>query len=195
MIERACHKLAARVGDALHHNAEQQAVMTYGLIALVQMCAITVLVIVVGSLLGVGRAALVVSITVGLLRKSTGGRHAQSLERCIALSVCVCVALAYLCVCLPVWWSPGALYAAMGIALLLGLLAFVCKVPVGSPQKPIRSEQKRKRMRRQTWLGWGICSLLCACCCVLGAVYTGTWYIYGLAIALSVLWQAATLVV
>lgn len=102
---------------------------------------------------------LLIYLVVGTFRKCTGGAHAPSLLGCILTSLLTIGAMAGLARYL---LAPRL----TPLTASLCLLAFVWiwwiiirRVPVDSPNKPIRRPEKIRRLRRQSFVYAGVCTL------------------------------------
>lgn len=157
-IRKAAHSLAAAQGA----DQSQEDVIAYGLTALCQIGAILLGALVIGLAAGMVWECLLIYLVVGTFRKCTGGAHAPSLLGCILTSLLTIGAMAGLARYL---LAPRL----TPLAASLCLLAFVWiwwiiirRVPVDSPNKPIRRPEKIRRLRRQSFVYAGVCTLACA---------------------------------
>ena len=147
-IRKAAHSLAAAQGA----DQSREDVIAYGLTALCQMGAILLGALVIGLAAGMVWECLLIYLVVGTFRKCTGGAHAPSLLGCILTSLLTIGAMAGLARYL---LAPRL----TPLTASLCLLAFVWiwwiiirRVPVDSPNKPIRRPEKIRRLRRQSFV-------------------------------------------
>ena len=152
-MERLAKKLASNITASLGYDEEKEAVIAYGLIAIIQIVLTTVLVFLFGILAGVPAQALIVCFSVSILRKYSGGAHAGTIELCTGFSVFYCIVTAVI----SKWFLVGVynpILMSISIAVIFGLsfLAIYKFAPVDSPNKPIRTEQKKKSMRKGSFL-------------------------------------------
>lgn len=187
-MERLAKKIAESVGDSLGKNEEEVAVMAYGLIGILQFLAIFILASVIGAVLGLWLEVLTVFLSVGFLRRLTGGAHSSGIYSCLVYSVifiCGISALArYLLPVLPL----TANCVLCGVVFAFGYFMVITKAPVAPPNKPCRSEAKRKRLRRGSFIVLTVFMILVALSLWLRAS-SERLYTVGLALALSTLWQ------
>ena len=187
-MERLAKKIAGSVGESLGKNEEEVAVMAYGLIGILQFLAIFILASVFGIIFGFWLEVLVVFLSVGFLRRLTGGAHSSGIYSCLVYSVifiCGIAALArYLLPVLPL----TANCALCALIFAFGYFMVALKAPVAPPNKPCRTEAKRRRLRRGAFTVLSIFLVLVGVSIALkdsaGRIYT-----LGLAHALSTLWQ------
>lgn len=144
--------LAKRLGKALNYTEEETAVLAYGLFALLQTFLSIAAVIVIGLLLGIMLESLIISFSIALLRKFSGGAHATSAERCLCLGTLISILGALL---------GHLLESSLTIPLLsyIGLISFIWsfyivykKAPVASPNKPIKSGHKQQKLKQRSML-------------------------------------------
>lgn len=152
-MEKLARKLAADVSLALGYDAEKEAVVAYGLIAIIQITITTLLILIFGILIGAPVEAMILCFSVSIFRKYSGGAHARTAEICTCFSVFYCVAMAVVSkkllagICPPVLLGPAVILVYLCAFLIVGRVA-----PVDSPNKPIRTEKKRKRMRKYSFV-------------------------------------------
>ncbi|MGL5087051.1 MAG: accessory gene regulator B family protein, partial [Clostridium sp.] len=86
-------KLSLKVANDLKLDEEKKQVIEYGIFSIVQMIFNLILVLLIGFIFNVAIEALIVSLTVGVLRKSSGGAHSSSPNTCIVVGTMVCVVI------------------------------------------------------------------------------------------------------
>lgn len=98
----------------------------------------------------------VVYLSVSLFRKYSGGQHASTMLACTILSTIVCLAAAFLGRELSTISNNRILLTVL-VVLTYGFAFLVVwlRAPVDSPNKPIRTEKKRHRMRRGSFIFLG----------------------------------------
>ena len=187
-MEQLAKKIAKSIGESLGKNDEEIAVMAYGLIGLLQFLAIFALASVIGIVFGFWLEVLTVFLSVGFLRRLTGGAHSSGIYNCLVYSVvfiCFFSAVArYLLPTLP----TNIICVICALIFAFGYFMIARKAPVAPPNKPCRTEAKRKRLRRGAFTVISIFLMLVAVSIIFrGSV--GRLYSLGLALALSTLWQ------
>ena len=147
-IQRGCEKISSKIATELHMNEEQKAIIRYGIFAMIQTTIAIFTNILFGTLLGVLIPSLIISFIAVILRKYSGGAHAQTPESCVIIGTLVSVggalAVSYIS------WN-------MELIILLGIILFaiayytICKLaPVDSAAKPIRKEEKKKMLKKRS---------------------------------------------
>lgn len=187
-MEQLAKKIAKSIGESLGKNDEEIAVMAYGLIGLLQFLAIFALASVIGIVFGFWLEVLTVFLSVGFLRRLTGGAHSSGIYNCLVYSVVfICsfsAAARYLLPTLP----TNIICVICALIFAFGYFMIARKAPVAPPNKPCRTEAKRKRLRRGAFTVISIFLMLVAVSIIFrGSV--GRLYSLGLALALSTLWQ------
>lgn len=161
-MEQFAKKLAHTIALSQGSGKEQEAVIAYGLIALLQMSAIACFITFFGILFDLTYESILIFLGVGLLRKATGGAHSNSIYRCMVTSCFHILLVAFLSKSL-----LGVVTNSVSYLMLMVLCFVWCtiivyvKAPVDSPRKPITSETKRTRLRKQSFLTVGLYFLLC----------------------------------
>ena len=141
--------IAEKVGSELDLDNDRKEVIAYGTFALLHTMLSIVLVIIFGLLFGVLTEALIVSFTISILRKYSGGAHASSPGTCAIIGTVVSIGQALLIS------SVMTSLINLKLFILLGLLIFVWSyyiifklAPVDSVAKPIKTQKKRERMKK-----------------------------------------------
>lgn len=150
-MEKLANRISTRIASELSYSKDQQEVIEYGLIALIQTIVMVVTVLLLGAILGIFAEAAVVCFGVSILRKYSGGAHASSIMSCTIISTILCIGFAFLGRFLAEAASSDISLILMTIsAYLFAVIIVITKVPVDSPNKPIVSAKKRMRLKVRT---------------------------------------------
>ena len=189
-MEKLAKAIAAAIGKNLGKNDEEIAVIAYGLIGLLQFFAILAITLTVGIILGFWAEVLTLFFSVGFLRRLTGGAHSRGLYNCLVYSVLFVCGLSALARLVLVHLSLyTVILPAVALIYLFGYVTIALKAPVTPPNKPCRTEKKRKRLRRGSFTVITIFLLLDLPLLLLCKTAHPRLYTVGLALALSVFWQ------
>ena len=191
-MERFVRAWAAKIARTLGFDAEKEAVMAYGLLAITQITVTLALVLALGFAVGAPVEALIVCLSVSILRKYSGGVHADSIEFCTVFSVVYCTLTAVLAQRLATLYHPALLLAATLVTYLAAFAIVRRYAPVDSPNKPIKSAQKIKRMRKGSFLILALYAALSLAFYLL-QFHALQCYAYGISLLFGVSWQALTL--
>lgn len=192
-MEKLAKKLASNIATSLGYDAEKEAVVAYGLIAIIQTVITTILVLLFGLLTGVPLEALIVCFSVSVLRKYSGGAHAGTAELCTGFSVFYCLAAANISkwILLKIY-NPILTVIAIVVVFGLSFLIIHKLAPVASPNKPIRTEQKKKRMRKGSFLVISIYLVLALIGFILSNIFVNLESLV-ISLLFGVCWQMFTL--
>jgi accessory gene regulator B len=194
-MERYSKAIAAKLALELGFDDDRRDVMAYGAFALIQMFISIGLVMIFGLVFDVVAEALIISFTASVLRKYSGGVHASSPNTCTLLGVIVCVGFGLL---IKLGFAPVIDVKAFLMAGALGFVWSFCMIsrlaPVDTPNKPIKSEEKRKRMKKGSYKVMGI-YLLIILINLFFYVFLSSeaFLVYSMCIAFGVFWQVFTL--
>ncbi|MHB8963849.1 MAG: accessory gene regulator ArgB-like protein [Saccharofermentanales bacterium] len=192
-MEKLANRISMKIASELSYSQEQQEVIEYGLIALIQTVLMVAIVLSIGAAIGIFLESAIVCFGVSFLRKYSGGAHASSILSCTIISTILCISFALLGSFL------GGIITSDAILSLLVILTYsfavvvvITKVPVDSPNKPIVSEAKRRRLKIRTLI------VITAYILVSAGLFFGRNYLEYAAGALiclliSVAWQMGTL--
>jgi accessory gene regulator B len=193
-IERISKKIADTLANNLDLDNDNREVLAYGAFALLQILLSIILVAVFGLIFNVIIEALIITFTISIFRKYSGGVHASTSDSCVIIGTIISVGLAVLFSRLS---SGPYLHGVLvfGLATFAWAYYVVYKLaPVASPAKPIKNKEKRKRMKKGSILTLSVYMALAAS--LVGFFYSGggsrllsySYCIYG-----GVLWQTFTL--
>jgi accessory gene regulator B len=191
-IESICEKISSYIAQELNFDDDKKSVINYGVFAFIQMGICMALVLMVGFIFNVTIEAFIVSLTISILRKSSGGVHAKSPGRCAVIGTVACVGMALICKYINV---------SLSLCIVLGIIIFTWSyyivhklAPVDSIAKPIRSVKKIKRLKKSSimilsiYLIVVIINMLCYTIMKNLSILT-----YPLCIYMGLLWQVFSL--
>lgn len=193
-IETISNHFAERISEELKLDKDKKEVIAYGTFAIIQMVISIFLVTLFGWVFNVLIQALIISFTISILRKYSGGVHASSPSICNIIGTVVSVGLAillnYTYLSINLWMIIFA-----GLLIFAGAFLIISKVaPVDSPAKPIKRAEKRRRMKKGSI--FVICTyFLIVIVIVLSYFQTleKSLLFYALCIYVGVSWQVFTL--
>lgn len=188
-MEHLAKLLTDKVVANLGCDKQQQQIIGYGMIMLVQMCLFVGTLLVLGLWLNMLVEPLLICVSVAILRKYSGGAHAKSIESCTLIGVTTCLVLAFVSrqLVLQITFIPVIIVACVG-SFLLSLALIIYLAPVASKNKPIKTTRKRSRMKRNSLLVWLGCFMISSICFLLKQ------YSWCFSITLGVLWQSLSLI-
>jgi accessory gene regulator B len=193
LIEKLAHNLADKIALQLGYDEDRKAVIAYGFMAILQISTIFIIVSFLGALFDFWYESMIIFIGVGIIRKSTGGAHASTMNGCIIISVLSIMMLSMLSRYL--LYIPINIYINIGISLIIFIICFTVfylRVPIDSPNKPIVKPEKIMRLRKQSFF---ILTLFFTLSIILVILTTCNERFYSIAasIRLAMLWQLMTL--
>ena len=192
-MERLANKIADKIALELAYPDERRQVLAYGLIAMLQTVLMTAIVLIAGALLNIFIESAILCFAVAILRKYSGGAHARSIASCTIVGVMFCIGFGF------AMKSLGRVEITPVVLIIISVLTFsyalyiaIRKAPVDSLNKPIRTEKKRKNMKRATIV---LISLYMVVSAILifylnrSAVFVSALF----CLLLSVIWQMSSL--
>jgi len=191
-MEMLVKKLASKISLSLGYDAEKNAVIAYGLLAIVQTSITIILTFLFGLLVHAPIEALIVCFAVSLYRKYSGGAHAYSANFCTVISVMYCTLAALLSRLLMQTYSHGVMLITIPLVYITVFWISYRYVPVDSPNKPITSEAKIRRMRRGSYIIISAYMALQLVFLILDS-HSAEFQSYAISLLFGVSWQAFTL--
>lgn len=193
IIEALANRIADGLASQLNLDQEKRAVIAYGFIGILQGVALLLMITVIGILTGTFYEALIIFLSVGYIRKSTGGAHSRTMWGCNTVSVfsisLLALASKYLL------GMPIELTVNIGFTIILFLVGFMVfhkRVPVDSPNKPIISAEKISRLRRESFTKL-LLFLILTVAAIASADTHIRFYSIASSIRLAMIWQVITL--
>ena len=192
-MEILAFNIAEKIAVEMNYDEDKKAVIAYGLTAIFQMATIFAVISIIGILFGFWYESIVIFLGVGIIRKSTGGAHSQTMKGCLVISV---LSITILSTMARYFFAlPFSKYVNFGISIFVFIFCFIIfyiRVPVDSPNKPIVRPEKIRKLRRQSFLILTIFFLLSIVLIILTTWYN-RFYSIAISIRLSMLWQLFTL--
>jgi len=148
-MEKLARKLASNIAFSLNYDNEKEQVVAYGLIAIIQTFVTVFLVLIIGIFTGVPIEALIICFSVSILRKYSGGAHAGSIELCTTIAIIYITTFSLISrYLLSEVLNSYAMAIIIFVIYALSFFAIYKFAPVDSPKKLIKTEKKKKRMRK-----------------------------------------------
>ena len=145
-VEKLCKRLSSFISKELDLEKDKEAVVNYGIFSLIQIFISIGLVIVFGLIFGVLIEALIASFTGSILRKSSGGVHADSPGKCTAIGTVMCIGIGLISKKIDISIS---LMILIEIRIFIWSYIIIFKyAPIDSLAKPIKKEEKSKSKTR-----------------------------------------------
>lgn len=194
-MEKLTNNIAEKIGSELGLDKDSKEVIAYGTFAILQTLLSIGITILLGYIFGVLIETLIMSFTIIILRKYSGGVHASSPGICTLLSSVIALGLALFAVYI---LAP---VISLKFIIILGLLCFLWSFyiilklcPVDSPAKPIKTRKKKERMKKASII------ILCAYVAIVllnSIMYLHTYktrfLTYSLCICGGAVWQGFSL--
>lgn len=141
-------KIATKIVAETGGNEERKSIIEYGIFAILQMGVALIFTIIFGILFNVLVEALIVSFSISILRKCSGGVHATSPTRCTVIGTIICILIPKLVISI----DMNIIYS-----IILGTIVFIISyytvyklAPVDSKNKPIKKLERRKKLKRKS---------------------------------------------
>ncbi|MBU3105917.1 accessory gene regulator ArgB-like protein [Clostridium gasigenes] len=184
-------KVAFKIANELKLDNDNKEVISYGIFAIIQMFYNLLLVILFAAVFNVVIEALIASFTIAILRKSSGGAHASSAKICVVVGTFITVTIGLV----------AKINININSIMIIGVITFIWAyyiifklAPVDSAAKPIRTEKKKKRLKRSSIFILSIYLIIVGVSIML-YLYTkiDRLLIYSICILGGVIWQVLSL--
>ncbi|WP_195262572.1 MULTISPECIES: accessory gene regulator B family protein [unclassified Clostridium] len=191
-LELFCKKISYNLKKELNLDDDKRSIIEYGLYAVVHMVISILSVGLFGILFDVMIESLIISFVQAILRKYSGGVHASTPFNCILIGIVVAVLPAYFIENIKL----NITYMIfIGIIIYISSLSIIYKLaPVDSPNKPIKKEEKIKRLKKSSIIILTIYMVIVSYNIIMYYINkNNTFLVYSACIYFGVLWQVLTL--
>ena len=141
-------KIATKIVMETDGDEERKSVIEYGIFAMIQTGIAIICTVIFGLLFNILVESLIVSFSISILRKCSGGVHATSPTRCTVIGTLICILISKLVIIINI----NSMYS-----MILGVIAFIISyytvyklAPVDSKNKPIKKLERRKKLKRKS---------------------------------------------
>lgn len=184
--------IAYRLRDELKLDDEKTDIIEYGIHAFIHMAMSVLLVVIFGAIFNVMVESLIISFTISIFRRSSGGAHASTSLNCAIIGVLISV-------------FPSILFSKLipnvNYVIVLGVIIFVISLfityklsPVDSPNKPIKKLEKIQRLKRSSIITLVIYMLIIILNILLYSLKSKEiLLVYSMSIYSGIAWQVFTL--
>lgn len=191
-IEDICGEFSNNIAKELNLDDDKRSVINYGIFAFIQIAICIILVVIFGLIFNVVTEALIVSFSISILRKSSGGVHASSPGRCAVIGTIASVGMGLIAKCISI---------SLDLYMIWGSIAFIWSyyiifklAPVDSPAKPIKSVEKRTRLKKNSMMILSVYLIIA----ITGIIYfyfirNSRILVYSLCLCMGMLWQVFSL--
>lgn len=183
--------LAGFLSKELVKSKDETEVISYGIFAFFQITLGIIATLIFGIIFNVAKEALIVTLSIIILRKSSGGVHASTPWKCI--SITVLLGLGFSVLSKTIVCDIFTLLMINFIIFIISFILILIYAPCDSLNKPIKSITKRKRLKKLSIITvivlFSISLSLIFFRNIIGFKYTS----YSLSVSFGVLWQSFTL--
>lgn len=190
-IENTTKKITNIICDELNLDDNKKQILNYGGFAIIHALMSILLTIILGLIFNVVVEALILSFSISILRKFSGGVHASTPNNCIILGNFICIS----CAIIVKFVIIGNVAETNLIYLdLLGFLwcyYILYKLsPVDNPNKPLRNKKKKLALKKKSIITIVIYQSIF----LIMVLYSPNELVgYSTALFLGALWQCFTL--
>lgn len=189
MLDEISKKISDKIANNTNADKNQSDVIHYGVMAIIHITVFIALISVLGIIFNTFMPILTICLSAAFFRQNSGGAHAESSLLCTSIGCVVCLLLSLFCKTLVGWNIPLYAYIIFAaVSVFLAVLATVFLVPVDTPNKPIKSEKKKKRMKRNSYIILFIYLGLLVVALFLGRSNV-EWFLFLVCMCFGILWQ------
>ena len=156
-VEKISKNLSSKLGERLNKTDEEIAVLNYGLFIIMHTTISIIATIFIGILTKTTLEIIIIAFTGALFKRYSGGIHASTPLNCTIIGVLLALVLSMVCKYIV---DVAILKDIIVLATILFTLSYIIlykKCPVPSKNKPFKSEELRKKIRRRAFRLINIC--------------------------------------
>lgn len=194
LTEKMAIKIGSNAKLFLNVSKDEEQIIIYGAINLLQIIFAVLWVIIAGLFFGVLYEALLFSITTSILRKYSGGVHASSPSRCIIIGTFAAVLAGISIDNILCNLNMFAVLLISIVFITFALIIVVKNAPVDSIKKPITKREVKKQFKKKSIAVIFLFSFIIAILFILSKKYSNLYCIKFMeSISIGILWQTITL--
>ncbi|MEF9950991.1 MAG: accessory gene regulator B family protein [Clostridium sp.] len=190
--------LSNKIGNYLQRELNiddiKKSIIIYGSFAILQIGISIIFTVIIGYLTNTLVESLIITFSIVLLRKYSGGHHASTPNKCLVFGLIITIIPAILIKNYIYNIDVNFLLLVSSIIMFCSFLIIIKKAPVDNPNKRIKKEEKRFKLRRSSIF---ILSIYLLIILVLIGIYykysVDTAIIYMACIIYAAGWQSFTL--
>ena len=191
-LELLCKNISYNLKKELNLDDDKRSIIENGLYAVIHMAISILTVAIFGKIFGVMYEALIISFVEAILRKYSGGVHASTPFNCILIGIIVAVLPGYLIKSINL--NINYIVFIGAITYIISLIIIYKLAPVDSPNKPIKKEQKIKKLKKSSLIVLSIYMIIVCYNIVMYYISNSQIFlIYSVCIYAGILWQVFTL--
>jgi accessory gene regulator B len=194
-IEQLSGIVANKLSKTLLVDNDKEEILAYGAFVLFQTVLSILMVVLFGILFDVLFEALIISFSASLLRKFSGGAHANSPINCAIIGMILFGGQAIILKILISRINYLFLILIVIIAFLYTYRIIIKYSPVGTSTKPLKNEKTRKRLKRKS-INFVTTLFILSFFIILVYVQTSKIYLLTIisGISMGIVWQSITMV-
>ncbi len=159
LTENISSKIAFCLCESKDQTSEEFAILKYGVFAFLQASIAMILTILFGILTNTLFEMVVISLIGALMKRSSGGVHCSSPNRCLLAGIIVSYIFALIGKNV-MNLKQEYIYIICVIALIHSFVILYKKCPVPCDNKPLKREATRKRLRKNAFFIYFTCVIL-----------------------------------
>lgn len=176
----------------LNLDEDKRSIIEYGIFSLCHILISILLVVIFGLIFNVIIEALIISFTIAVLRKFSGGAHASTPVNCSVYGILISIIPA--CIIKNINLNSIYIFIAGVLIYIISFKIIYKLAPVDSPNKPIKKKEKIKRLKRGSII---ILSIYMILVFINISIYyikdINSLLVYSSCIYVGILWQVFTL--
>ena len=191
-LELLSKNISNNLKKELNLDEDKRSIIEYGIFSFLHIVLSILLVMIFGLIFDVMIEALIISFIAAILRKFSGGAHASTSTNCAISGILISVIPAYI-----IKHTSLTSNHIIFIGILLYITAFIViykLAPVDSPNKPIKKQEKIKRLKRGSIIILSIYMIIVSINISMFYIYkVNSLLLYSSCIYIGILWQVFTL--
>ncbi|WP_409070166.1 accessory gene regulator ArgB-like protein [Clostridium sp. FAM 1755] len=192
-IEHISNKIGSGISSNLNLDKDTEEIITYGAFAVLQTLWSFICIIILGIIFNVLIESIIISLSIAVFRKYSGGIHANSPNKCAIFGAFICLGFSLLIKNINIDFNL-AFISIFILGFFYSYYTVYKFVPVDTKNKPIENKEEKLRLKKYSFIvisGLFFIEVIFILI-YLKYKYTGLIY-YGSCVIIGVIWQSFTL--
>ena len=193
LIEQLSNKIGNKVTNNLKLDKDTEEIITYGAFVILQILWTFLCVVILGAVFNVLVESIIISLSIAIFRKYSGGIHANSPNKCAIFGAIICVGFSLMIKNLNI--GLNVVFISMFVFTFAYSLYVIYRfAPVDTKAKPIENIEEKLRLKKCSFLIIGILFFMEILFIILYLKFNNSKLIYyGNCVMVGIIWQSFTL--
>lgn len=150
-IEKVSLGISKNIGMKLCKNDEEIAVINYGIFVILHTSITIICMLIIGVITRSTVEIMTIAVCSAVLKRYSGGIHARTPFRCLVLGVSMATIFTYCTKIIVNRFNLIQFTMFLVLSIVISYYVLYRRCPIGSKQKPLKNETKRRQLRKKSF--------------------------------------------